>query len=751
MADQSKPIGILFVHGIGAEKQGETLLGYSEPVFNWIARWLSASNGTTATGNRPAQSIEVIETNLYPKNGEPAHSHWVMHLRDGKNKLQKTDWIAAECWWAETIAPSNWRQTIDWAMKVVPSIVFFQLSNFVGRVFDRQEREFLAPILALFFTLPYAAFGFLLLVLLNIAAFLLGILAMFQTILPGGMLRSFIQSIQVIVSQWAGDIFLLLNSPIQRSAMVSKVKQDLAWMKKNCSQVVVVAHSQGAAISYQVLQEDHSSQIRGFVTLGSAIKLLKKVESLQESGIHKRFVRVFYGSALFVIASLLFFLKSLVFFFLSPGAAGTNPPGFDWMNLLISATPFVIVISWLILVVQWLDPDPDRSWDPIQGERSIARKGFRWCDLYASNDPAPDGRFSRNLPAFLQSSQVYNRANLLLDHTTYWQNLDEFVSAVVVFLSEVTNTKFLNLTDRGAAYIAAAKARRRRRFGWLIWSRTLALASAIALLGSLRHELPRVATGILWMVNGMLGLLSSNISIRLDQPAAQSILGGIVVISVPLVWHLIIGQILRWWQEKDFAKLFRREVDNSGLLPLRAVASMMGILLFGTAGSILETHGKVLTNLEPAYTPIYGLAFATLVILISILFARLLPVDITSQSDMKVWSPSMLGINTMAQDETQPREESTQRPVSLTGLVDVAWASAPVLLTAFPFLLLWAPALTKAWTPFLMTLMATLLAWWNLLAFLQARRSSGRRKVYLIAIGLNTVAYVIWLLIWLRR
>src|SRR6185503_7219219 len=183
--------------------------------------------------------------------------------------------------------------------------------NFVRRVIYERGRGFVAPLLAVFFTIPYAAFGFLLLLLLNIAALVLGILALFQAALPTGLLRSLIQTVQAILSQWAGDLFLVMNSPIQRSAMVNKVKKDLKWMKRECSQIVIVAHSQGAAISYQVLQEDHSSQIKGFVTLGSAIQLLKKIESAQESGLDKLFVRWFYLFSPFVVASLLFFLNSL--------------------------------------------------------------------------------------------------------------------------------------------------------------------------------------------------------------------------------------------------------------------------------------------------------------------------------------------------------------------------------------------------------------------------------------------------------
>jgi hypothetical protein len=34
-------VGILFVHGIGHQRKGETLLRFGEPLFDWLKRWLA--------------------------------------------------------------------------------------------------------------------------------------------------------------------------------------------------------------------------------------------------------------------------------------------------------------------------------------------------------------------------------------------------------------------------------------------------------------------------------------------------------------------------------------------------------------------------------------------------------------------------------------------------------------------------------------------------------------------------------------
>ncbi len=733
MADLSKPIGVLFVHGIGAEKQGETLLAYSEPLFKWIAHWLRDGEGTTAADTLPAQSIEVLNTDLFPTDGAPAHSKWVMHLRDSENKIRNTEWIAAECWWADTIVASSWRQTIKWALQVVPSIVFFQLSNFVRRRFDQKESEFLFPVLAELFTIPYAAFGFLVLFLLNILAGLLTGLALVQAVLPIGMLRSVTQGIQVIISQWAGDLFLVVNSPVQRSAMVSKLKKDLEWMKEQCSQVVIVAHSQGAAISYLVLQQDPSPQIKGFVSLGSAIKLLKKVESVQQRGLQKRFARWFGIFAPFFLASLLIFLLSLLPFFSIADAAPASASArdFDWMNVLISAVPFVFVVLLLIVRVQSLDRE--MSWDPLDGEIPLERDGFRWCDLYASNDPAPDGRLSWKLPDYVKSTQVYNRANLLLDHTTYWENVDEFVSAVAVFLSQVTNTGFVNLTDANASRIEMAKSRRRYRFGWLLWSRTIALASAIALLAFLRNELPAFGVSILegvnWILGHFPGLFSRKITIPEHPSEAISIMVGILLVVVPILWYAATLHFWGRWHEIGLQKLFRPKPDHSDLRPFRSVASMLGILIFGTLGSIVLIYANLLT-------PLNGLIFIAAVPLLSIGLAQFL--TIPSAKDTQ--KPSLLGLTIKALTRVM-----SQPLVARVG----AWA--PVVLSVVPILVIWVYPLMSGWLLLAFTLGVPFLAWRNTMALILEPGPSLMWKIYVLAIVSNTLVYLLWLVIWWSR
>jgi hypothetical protein len=55
----------------------------------------------------------------------------------------------------------------------------------------------------------------------------------------------------------------------------------------------------------------------------------------------------------------------------------------------------------------------------------------KWIDLYASADPVPNGATRTSKDGPNQSKRIWNRASLLTDHTSYWENLDEFVLRVV--------------------------------------------------------------------------------------------------------------------------------------------------------------------------------------------------------------------------------------------------------------------------------------------------------------------------------
>jgi len=108
----------------------------------------------------------------------------------------------------------------------------------------------------------------------------------------------------VKLSAVLGDSYVLAHCPVQYAAMRTQVAHDLAWLEARCNKVVIVAHSQGAAIVHQVLKDDASSrqQLRAFITLGQGISklhLLRRMDWDPQASRAAFWTRLFVTSGLF--------------------------------------------------------------------------------------------------------------------------------------------------------------------------------------------------------------------------------------------------------------------------------------------------------------------------------------------------------------------------------------------------------------------------------------------------------------------
>jgi hypothetical protein len=112
------------------------------------------------------------------------------------------------------------------------------------------------------------AVGFILELLLIVIAVL--------AIVPG-VTRSLAGWVQRKVSGTLGDSQLFLTSPITRVAIDTRVKKDLEWLTARSDQVIVLAHSQGAAVSYDVIEQQfwggrRPQKPHALVTYGSGLR-----------------------------------------------------------------------------------------------------------------------------------------------------------------------------------------------------------------------------------------------------------------------------------------------------------------------------------------------------------------------------------------------------------------------------------------------------------------------------------------------
>src|SRR5207248_3278939 len=83
-----------------------------------------------------------------------------------------------------------------------------------------------------------------------------------------------------------GDSYAFLKRPIQRSAVTGQFHRDLRWVSDRCDQMVIVAHSQGAAVAHLALRQGLPSKRNEencrLITFGSGLKKLEELAEIRE-------------------------------------------------------------------------------------------------------------------------------------------------------------------------------------------------------------------------------------------------------------------------------------------------------------------------------------------------------------------------------------------------------------------------------------------------------------------------------------
>lgn len=101
-------VSILFVHGIGAQKPGETLLEGADAVQR-----LLASGGANSHLFEP---VTVTAQSSVRSNDAPAHMRLLLENSEG----EKADWLIAEAHWADAFEPPRGHKLLLWLWQIVP-------------------------------------------------------------------------------------------------------------------------------------------------------------------------------------------------------------------------------------------------------------------------------------------------------------------------------------------------------------------------------------------------------------------------------------------------------------------------------------------------------------------------------------------------------------------------------------------------------------------------------------------------------
>lgn len=476
-------LGILFVHGIGLQPPGETLISWGDILLNTIRR---------VTGGKVSGIIE--HGKLGGKSWDnPAEIEVKIQLEENKEESNEK-WLITEGWWADSFPAPTYKELVSWSFRAVPWVLATHISHRY-----RQEKS-----LDKFWALGKAIFQLFLftLFLAPMIMFLLGGILLLGS-LPISNLRKTLLSIQSTLTGTVGDSLVFAESPVRASFIKTQILQGLKRLKEKCEHTIVLAHSQGAAVALDTLggievlegksksQRTHLNQADALmpdtlVTFGSGVSKLaslkqfasdriintSKVDPARTAVIYILIAAVFFGimfyqlrvqslSYMGILITIGIYVAPILIAFLviklkrkrhdkaelkgplssdTKKEAGIKPNDSKSLKLW----PFVFGILGLIILLMvgsrfelislplfflilaltlWLASIYLILKDPSTGNVKKPDHLECWVDIYASDDPVSNGKTLVDNESSFQSLKIWNYGSMISDHTSYWNNL----------------------------------------------------------------------------------------------------------------------------------------------------------------------------------------------------------------------------------------------------------------------------------------------------------------------------------------
>src|SRR5277367_1766804 len=127
-------LGVLFIHGIGQQSKGETLVNWLDPLARWISAWLTgAQPGKMDPADRPG--CLVRSTSL--TGDEPPHAYVEIQAPAGLAGIAPTASriLVAEAYWAQRFPPPNVHEVTIWLLEIAPMTLLLHFGLQVRRAF----------------------------------------------------------------------------------------------------------------------------------------------------------------------------------------------------------------------------------------------------------------------------------------------------------------------------------------------------------------------------------------------------------------------------------------------------------------------------------------------------------------------------------------------------------------------------------------------------------------------------------------
>ncbi len=597
-------LGVLFIHGIGQQAKGDTLLSFGESLDGWLRRWFSESE-------RP---IEVVVNRMKLEGEEPAYGEWILGTEPERR------WLMAECLWADVIRTPDFKRLLLWSAQIAPGLLIFHHLQRIRYALTRQRSKGLLPsLLSVVPPLVSTYIAFLLLPLL----LLLLLASLILSLAPVPLLQEASGWIRQTVSSVLGDSFVLVQSRLQEAALLSRLRWHLTWLReKGCKTICVVAHSQGAALTARCLERHPEAFLQTPIfSFGSGASKLAFVQWFLERR---------NASTLLAWATLPALLLSMVIpyslimlvqeFRVIPG----EPPWALGLRLLLGLSLMVSFSGLILSAVAFLLGIALKSMDEVP-DFSVRLRGID-REYWASADMVPSIEMNES------RIMVINLNSALLDHTSYWQNLDEFVGSLVLELAQWSKMPLpgADEANRGAAVQRAWRVR------WLSLVRVFAITLSVPIL--LGAWLPSIPSPRLepTELSSLFGFMGEQNLTNLNAPSIATVFQVFPGLALIFCAYITLVQAWKWWEKEDLKNYFSRT-------PYRTLhaGNLCYWLLLGLFIELVFLQALRWLALWPSGTALVS-SLLILLLLASNTLARAIPPSIRNLGISTLWGLSLL-------------------------------------------------------------------------------------------------------------
>ncbi len=541
-----------------------------------------AGNSTTISESNYLKYVGgiVSVSCRYSDDCPPNHSLDI-EIATINGQIERSSWLFAEGFWADSFPIPNVAEVSVWSIMVAPWVIGSHFGSRIAlalKTLGHDSFGFLGwrkgvallNLLVRFATLP--------LVIPLLAATQVGLaVVLVASFIPLDSVRTYTDGILRKFAAVIGDSYAFASSPVRTAMILRRVEDDMEWLAKRCKHLVIMGHSQGAAIVYLTLQSKRPENFLLVLTLGSGLWKLINLLKLKTPGRTTTRYMIWFGSS----ASLLFMYLTVGIFF----------PRISWLPTVQigGLTPqgvagLIIVVLFLLFL--WLDlgTEHDEETDLRAWAKSLGGAGCRWLDCFSSKDPVPSGpTFDSTVmpPDNYKEFEVQNTGSMLFEHTNYMTNRDQCISRIVHEVSACAGSTIPlhELTKDDSNLVTRAGYRRKRRVDHLSYLNTAAIVAVVVIVLSRWYELSDLGK---WL-DGYLNNLHSDGWLKwawgkLDNPQLALGLGGFAALT--LVLWFVPRCAWSFWNRFETWLFFQRVLPTTNASSVLTVWENFGLFVY---------------------------------------------------------------------------------------------------------------------------------------------------------------------------